>query len=86
MDGKCTIKWNGYFLYRFKCKQHLISDIFVQFKEKVDNCESGRREKPFNHWEPIYIGTNQVLNSPKNCTFNIAKVMTDADNGGSIIN
>ena len=34
----------------------------------ISQCSSGKREKPYNHWEPIYIGTNEVY-TPKNISY-----------------
>ena len=50
----------------FGCMGYLcvkLSEIVQKIREQnyyVKICSSGKREKPYNHWEPIYIGTNQV--------------------------
>ena len=43
--------------------------MHISMAKNVNSCKlfynvTGKREKPYNHWEPIYIGTNEVLPCP----------------------
>ena len=53
MVGDQTLRWDEYPLHR--CTSQLWFSVY--FDEKK---QTGKREKPYNHWEPIYIGTNDV--------------------------